>query len=194
MFGDGYAITSIDGALSSSPRVSLTESLGCTDTTVEAFRLSPGESRTLPTDRETVCVPLDAGGELLAGGTTAVPRHAVARVPPGVEARLRSDAGTDWLAVGAGMKANFRRLPPGRAVPYHTEGTQEELFVPLGGPGWLRAGGETHRMAAGSVARVAPATPRAAVNEGDADRVWFMIGTPPTGGPDEWDPGAEAVE
>lgn len=90
-----------------------------------------------------------------------------------------------------GMKANVRRLDPGQAVPYHTEGGQEELFVPLDGAGILRVDGEIHHVERGGVGRVAPPVPRGAVNAGDRPVHWLMVGAPPTGGPDEWDPGAE---
>lgn len=93
-----------------------------------------------------------------------------------------------------GTKVNYRNLAPDSSVPYHTEGTQEELFVPLDGPGTVLVDGETHTVPAGGVVRVAPETPRAAVNDGENDRLWFMVGAPPTGGPDEWDPGAEILE
>lgn len=93
-----------------------------------------------------------------------------------------------------GMKANVRRLDPGQSIPYHTEGAQEELFVPLDGPGDLRVAGTTHRLQAGDIVRVAPSTPRAARNEGDEPRRWFMVGAPPTGGPYEWGPDADFVD
>ena len=93
-----------------------------------------------------------------------------------------------------GMKVNVRRLRPGDAVPYHTEGTQEELFVPLDGNGTVRVDGETYVAPRGSVTRVAPEVPRSAVNPGEADLDWLMVGAPPTGAADEWDPGAEDHE
>lgn len=108
-----------------------------------------------------------------------------------------SDVATAFLTgpLGcAGMKANARLLEPGQTVPYHTEGDQEELFVPLRGPATMRIDGDTHRLSSGTVARVAPPTPRSAVNDGDADALWVMVGAPPTGGPTGWDPGAEVVD
>lgn len=93
-----------------------------------------------------------------------------------------------------GMKVNARRLAPGDVVPYHTEGSQEELFVPLDSNGTVRIGGETYVAPQGSVTRVAPEVPRSAVNPGEEDALWLMIGAPPTGGADEWDPGAEIHE
>ncbi|MFB6353219.1 MAG: cupin domain-containing protein [Halobacteriales archaeon] len=94
----------------------------------------------------------------------------------------------------AGMKANARRLAPGQAVPAHTEGDQEELFVPVRGPASIRIAGERFDTPPGTVARVAPEVPRSAVNPAGTDAVWVMVGAPPTGGPRDWDPGAEVVE
>ncbi|HKJ59509.1 MAG TPA: cupin domain-containing protein [Halobacteriales archaeon] len=93
-----------------------------------------------------------------------------------------------------GMKVNVRRLRSGDVVPYHTEGTQEELFVPLDGNGTVRVDGESHDVPRGSVTRVAPERPRSAVNPGETDADWLMVGAPPTGAADEWDPGAEIHE
>lgn len=93
-----------------------------------------------------------------------------------------------------GMKPNARLLVPGDVVPYHTEGTQEELFVPVRGPGAVRIDGETWATETGTVVRVAPNVPRGAINDGDEDALWFMAGAPPTGGTSEWDPGAEILE
>lgn len=93
-----------------------------------------------------------------------------------------------------GMKVNLRRLDPGQAVPYHTEGTQEELFVPLDGPGTILIDGERHHVPTGSVTRVSPETPRSVLNSGNDRRTWLMIGAPPTGPSDGWDPGAEILE
>lgn len=92
------------------------------------------------------------------------------------------------------MKVNARLLGPGDRVPYHTEGRQEELFVPvIGDDTRMLIDGETVSLPVGSMARVAPRTPRAAINAGDDDSIWVMVGAPPTGGPDEWDPGAEVL-
>ena len=93
-----------------------------------------------------------------------------------------------------GMKVNARRLKPGDAVPYHTEGTQEELFVPLDGAGTIRVDGQSRPAPTNSVTRVAPALPRSAANPGERDQVWLMVGSPPSGSADEWDPGAEIHE
>lgn len=91
------------------------------------------------------------------------------------------------------IKVNARVLERGQAVPYHTEGTQEELFVPLEG-GSMRIDDERIDAPRGTVVRVAPKVPRSAVND-DRDRGrWLMFGAPPTGGPQGWDPGAETLE
>jgi len=93
-----------------------------------------------------------------------------------------------------GMKVNARRLHPDQRVPYHTEGGQEELFVPVRGPASMRLDGEAVKTPVGTVTRVAPPVPRSAVNDGEMDARWLMVGAPPTGAPDEWDPGAEILE
>ena len=108
-----------------------------------------------------------------------------------------SDVATAHLtaALGcAGLKVNARRLGPGQAVPLHTEGTQEEVFVPLDDGGSMRVDDETLHTPRGTVVRVAPATPRSAQTHGDAATVWLMVGAPPTGGPTDWDPGATILE
>lgn len=108
-----------------------------------------------------------------------------------------SDVATAHLtgALGcAGLKVNARRLAPGQAVPLHTEGTQEEIFVPLDDGGSMRVGDETVQTPRGTVVRVAPATPRSAQTHGDAATVWLMVGAPPTGGTTDWDPGATILE
>ena len=123
---------------------------------------------------------------------TVVDPATVAFAPPATSdvpiARLTATLGC------AGMKVNVRRLAPGQIVPYHVEGSQEELFVPLDGPGTVRIDDEIHHVPAGGVARVAPPVPRSVTNESAESRRWFMVGAPPTGGPDEWDPGAEILE
>ncbi|MFB6360224.1 MAG: cupin domain-containing protein [Halobacteriales archaeon] len=93
-----------------------------------------------------------------------------------------------------GMKANVRRLDPDQAVPAHTEGTQEELFAPISGPAALLIDGDRYPLATGDIARVGPDVPRSAINDGDQAALWVMIGAPPTGGPTDWDPGAEILD
>lgn len=93
-----------------------------------------------------------------------------------------------------GMKANVLRLPAGESIPYHKEPTQEELYVPLDGPGHVRIAGATHEVPQNGIVKINPTVPRAAVNNGDQPRTWLMIGAPPTGGPDEWDPDVEYAD
>ena len=93
-----------------------------------------------------------------------------------------------------GMKVNLRRLEPGQRIPYHTEGDQEELFVPLDGSGEIRIDGSTYHLDSGDIARVHPDIPRGAINNDDEPRIWFMVGAPPTGDPRGWDPGAEYAD
>ncbi|MFB6309910.1 MAG: cupin domain-containing protein [Salinirussus sp.] len=92
-----------------------------------------------------------------------------------------------------GLKVNARRLVPGQAVPLHTEGRQEELFVPLD-DGSMRIGDRTVETPPGTIVRVAPDTPRSARNDGSTSAVWLMFGAPPTGGSTDWDPGATVIE
>lgn len=138
-------------------------------------------------DRTTRIVVTAAVDPEPDGGLTAVDVEEVPSSVPetsGVPiARLTARLGC------AGTKVNYRTLAPDSSVPYHTEGTQEELFVPLDGPGTVRVDGETHTVPAGGLVRVAPETPRAAVNDGETARPWFMVGAPRTGGPDERNPG-----
>lgn len=156
-------------------------------------RVPAGETARLGTpDGATVLVlsvEADASPE---GPPTVVDLEGVDYVVPET-----SDVATGFLTgpLGcAGMKVNARRLEPGQAVPYHTEGTQEELFVPVAGPASLLVDDGSQPMAVGSVARVAPDVPRSAVNDGEEAALWVMVGAPPTGGPTGWDPGAEILE
>ena len=213
-------------------RVSLTDRLGCSDTSVVAYRTRGDGEVSLPPESERLCVPVGGGGTLTASEPVALGATSVALVPAGCPAALGGE--TTWLVVSAevdatpdgdpalldlrsleyretatssiptarlteplgcrGMKVNARRLGPGSVVPYHTEGSQEELFVPLDANGTVRIGGETYVAPQGSVTRVAPEVPRSAVNPTEEDALWLMIGAPPTGAPDEWDPGAEDHE
>ena len=136
--------------------------------------------------------PTDSAERATDSAVTIVDPATVAFAPPATSdvpiARLTASLGC------TGMKVNLRRLAPGQVVPYHVEGSQEELFVPLDGPGTVRIDDEIHHVPAGGVVRVAPPVPRSVTNESAESRCWFMVGAPPTGGPDEWDPGAEILE
>jgi mannose-6-phosphate isomerase-like protein (cupin superfamily) len=213
-------------------RCSLTDRLGCAETTVDAYRTRGDGSVSLPEGPERLCVPVGGGGTLALDEPVALGATSVALVPAGRPAGLGGE--TTWLVVGAGgdaapdgepvvlelrslafrvpstseiptarltdrlgcrgMKVNARLLGPGNVVPYHTEGSQEELFVPIDGNGTVRIDGETFVAPQGSVTRVAPEVPRSAVNPGEDDLAWLMVGAPPIGAADEWDPGAEIHE
>lgn len=155
----------------------------------------------VPAGVEVTVVPVAATTLLVVGAPadpapdaspTVVDLRAVAYEVPAT-----SDVVTAFLTgpLGAeGMKVNARRLEPDQAVPYHTEGDQEELFVPVRGPAAMHIAGEYHPTPPGTVVRVAPDVPRSAVNDGDAQAEWVMVGAPPTGGPTDWDPGAEVLD
>ena len=71
-----YAVVSVaDIERLSDGRVSLTDSLGCTETQVECFRPDGNESIAVSTEREGVCVPLEAAGRIVAA--RRVTRHGV---------------------------------------------------------------------------------------------------------------------
>ena len=166
---------------------------------------------------ETVTVPPDGVGRIPAGVTGPVRSDgAVSLFVVGAAASPTPDALPEAISLGDrsftlpstsdiatarltevlgchGMKVNARVLEPGDVVPYHTEGDQEELFVPVSGPASMRIADTTYETPPGTVVRVAPEVPRSALNDGTTDAVWVMFGAPPTGGPDEWDPGAEIL-
>lgn len=156
-------------------------------------RVPAGVERTLRPVTATKLLVVGAAAEREAGAEpTAVALEDCEFTTPSTSA-IATARLTDRLGY-AGMKLNARVLDPGQRVPYHTEGTQEELFVPLCGPATMRIDDDTYETPVGTVTRVAPPVPRAALNDGDAEALWVMIGAPPTGGPSEWDPGAEVVE
>lgn len=156
-------------------------------------RVPPGRPCTIVADgRATVLVVSVATAAGDGGEPTILDVDAVEFVVPST-----SDVETAFLtsALGCtGLKANVRRLDPGQVVPYHTEGTQEEVFVPLDDDATMRIDDEWIDTPRGTVVRVAPETPRSAVNDGEAPARWLMFGAPPTGGPTDWDPGATVVE
>lgn len=149
-------------------------------------------------------------GEIASDGTSSVvivsaPRRNGVNDPPetvelaqsGFVVPSTSDIATSYLTetLGCtGMKVNARLLHPGQHVPYHTEGTQEELFIPLSGPASMIIDDEEINTPVETVIRVPPETPRSAVNDGDTDALWVMIGAPPTGDTTGWDPGAKILE
>ncbi|WP_255194056.1 cupin domain-containing protein [Natronobeatus ordinarius] len=156
-------------------------------------RLPAGVEGTLSCSGPTAVVVIGAPVESTAADDPiAVDLEACDYAPPSTSsietARLTARLGC------AGVKVNARLLDPGDHVPYHTEGEQEELFVPVRGPATMRIDDDSFETPVGTITRVAPPVPRSAVNDGDREACWVMIGAPPTGGPSEWDPGAEILE
>lgn len=231
----GYATVSI-GDVESPGRDTtdgepLTDALGCVATTVEGYRVSEGDTVTLPAGEEQLCLPVRRDGPVYLGDAHAIPSPGLGQVPAARECHVQCETATGLFVVGApadtegtptaveleacafttpdtsdvatarltgtlgcgGMKVNARLLGPGQRVPYHTEGTQEELFVPVDGQASMEIADEARETPVGTITRVGPDAPRSACNEGETESLWVMIGAPPTGGIDEWDPGAEML-
>lgn len=236
----GYGVACIDAMVDRHGQAiphhaSLTESLGCSETSVDAYRCAAGHAIPLQPGPEQLCIPFGGPSQIMTDGSIDIPTHGLGFIPSGMDGELTNTEPVDWLVVSlaadrgssgtamavnctdieftkpstssistarltarlgcVGMKVNARRLEPGDRVPYHTEGRQEELFIPRKGRGTsMLIAGETVDLPVGWAARVPPETPRAAMNTGENDSIWIMVGAPPTGDPDEWDPGAEIVE
>ena len=156
-------------------------------------RVPAGVAASLGSDEGTTVIVVAAPG----APTPGVPCSAVSLADRAFPEPSTSTIGTARLTAVLGcrgLKVNARLLEPGDVVPYHTEGDQEELFVPVSGPASMRIADATVETPPGTVARVAPEVPRSACNHGETDSYWVMFGAPPTGGPDDWDPGAEVLE
>lgn len=168
---------------------------------LERIRIPPSGLARVPAGVE-VSVHSEAPATVLVVGAPANPAPDTAPTTLDLDATsftvpTTSDIATAFLTgpLGCtGMKVNARRLGPGQAVPYHTEGDQEELFVPVRGPGTMRIADERYPTPVGTIARIAPDVPRSAMNDGEDGARWVMVGAPPTGGPTDWDPGADILE
>ena len=100
-----------------------------------------------------------------------------------------SVAGLDDLGDGPGFRkvrkglgvtafgVNAIVLPPGIDTGFHFHDEQEELYFVHSGELEMEFGdGTTHRLEAGSLARVAPSTVRRFRNPGDEDAVYLAVG------------------
>jgi quercetin dioxygenase-like cupin family protein len=68
-------------------------------------------------------------------------------------------------------------LPAGAETPYHFHDTQQELYFVHSGAAEMTFGdGTVHRLDAGGLARVDPATPRRLRALGDADLIFVCVG------------------
>lgn len=155
------------------------------------MRLPPGISGTIRAETELTCVVVSVS--VADNGT----RKTVDLDNVAFEEPATSAVETAFLTAPLGlrgMKVNARRLRPGQHVPYHIEGDQEELFIPIRGQAAMRIDGTHVETPIGTVTRVAPPIPRSAENPGESTALWVMVGAPPTGGPREWDPGAKNVD
>lgn len=76
------------------------------------------------------------------------------------------------------LAAGVWYLDPGESIVYHKQREQEELYVPLEGPGQLRIEDEVVEVPARSAVRVPPETPRQPINESDSQHAWLILGAP----------------
>ena len=74
----------------------------------------------------------------------------------------------------------LRRVPPGAAVfPRHAHTVQWELFIALAGTATVRAGDETHTVAAGDAFLQLPGTAHQIRNTGREDFLFYVIADNP---------------
>ena len=90
---------------------------------------------------------------------------------------LNTDLAKQLAADGLG--ARLWRLKPGQASTRHRHQRQVELYVVLEGEGRLRVGDELLTLAPLSAVLVQPRTVRQVFNDGEADALWLVVGTPP---------------
>ena len=95
---------------------------------------------------------------------------------PDLEARFARDAlGAEHLAM------SYQRLAPGFRMPFgHRHGTQEELYVVVGGSGRVKLDDEVADVGGWDVVRVAKETMRA-FEAGPHGLEYLVIGSPKTG-------------
>jgi quercetin dioxygenase-like cupin family protein len=76
------------------------------------------------------------------------------------------------------LAARVWYLDPGESIIYHKQREQEELYVPLNGPGQLRIDDKVIEVSPRSAVRVPPETPRQPINESDSQHTWLILGAP----------------
>lgn len=99
----------------------------------------------------------------------------------------RTDApeyGVSWIDISEALECEKMRvrvwtLDPGGALKYHRQREQEELYVPLDGPGQLRIDDEVVDVPPGAAVRIPPETARQPVNETTDTHTWLIVGAPP---------------
>jgi quercetin dioxygenase-like cupin family protein len=101
-----------------------------------------------------------------------------------LEAAEAPEHAVSWVDVSEALACEQMRvrvwtLHPGGALKYHRQREQEELYVPLDGPGQLRIDDEVVDVSAGAAVRVPPETPRQPVNETTDTHRWLIVGAPP---------------
>lgn len=101
-----------------------------------------------------------------------------------LESTEAPDYGVSWVELSEGlgcekMRARVWHVEPGGSLKYHRQREQEELYVPLDGPGQLRIDDEVVDVPAGSAVRISPSTPRQPINETNETHDWLIVGAPP---------------
>ena len=101
-----YAIHSLDGINWSSigketDHNDLSERLGCSHTSVRAYRTNAGTAIPLDRWQERLVVPIEGSGTLGVDGNHYNENQSIAMVQAGVPAELSSDSITVWLVVSA---------------------------------------------------------------------------------------------
>jgi len=106
---------------------------------------------------------------------------------PDTEAEPSEKSGTRHVDLTAELDLSESRakvwyLSPGDAMSYHRQGSQEELYYVLDGPGRMKIGGDVVDVPEDTAVRVAPDTPRQVLNDTDGEHVWLVVGAPPIEG------------
>jgi mannose-6-phosphate isomerase-like protein (cupin superfamily) len=77
------------------------------------------------------------------------------------------------------LTARLWRLEPGQASTWHRHHDEEELYVVLEGEGRMRVDDDTLSLGIGDTVLVDPGSMRQVFNDGEAEALWLIVGTPP---------------
>lgn len=113
----------------------------------------------------------------MAGGFSVVDYEGAERTDSAKSDLLRVELADLLGCENVGLRVWY--LEPGESIVYHRHREQEEVYLPLSGPGRMRIDGERLTVGEGEAVRVPPETPRGMVNDDDRRHVWLAIGAPP---------------